>query len=464
MWDKDVWTKGKTPPPREWTDVQVLPRYKDVFDVPEPQTPYQSGLRLAAGVGAPDPTDIPRLTATLAGRLGRMPARAAAKGMMDPMAATQAERAAWHGSPHTWGAAPGAPLGKVDLSKVGTGEGAQAYGWGFYAAESPETGKFYKDVLEVKDMTIDGKVVKPKEHGIDKIVARTPDDKTLKEELINYTKEKADNPYADTETASAIVNAIDAGTFKRGAPGTLYELDIPDEAIDKMLDWDKPLSGHSKETQDALKRAGLEIDEHPHQVSVIGDGPDGYMNDHYLLDNASEAQEFKAEMAGKGYSAEYLGQTESYRPRTGEEIYNTAKEKIIRGELWPDAPSDVEADKLASLYLNKHGIPGIKYLDQASRDVGKGTRNFVLFDEGTAKVVGRDGEKISPHRVEGMQTGVGGWLQDVAGLGTPGEVSDVITKMYTDPDAMITIRGKQVRAGDLKQEYTHDIVTGAYSD
>ena len=34
----------------------------------------------------------------------------------------------WHGSPHKWDV--------PDISKVGTGEGAQAYGHGFYSAES----------------------------------------------------------------------------------------------------------------------------------------------------------------------------------------------------------------------------------------------------------------------------------------------------------------------------------------
>ena len=37
---------------------------------------------------------------------------------------------AWHGSPHKFD--------KFDMSKIGTGEGAQAYGHGLYMAETPE--------------------------------------------------------------------------------------------------------------------------------------------------------------------------------------------------------------------------------------------------------------------------------------------------------------------------------------
>ena len=34
----------------------------------------------------------------------------------------------------------------------------------------------------------------------------------------------------------------------------------------------------------------------------------------------------------------------------------------------------------ATQYLLRNNVRGIKYLDQGSRDVGKGTSNFVVFD------------------------------------------------------------------------------------
>ena len=41
---------------------------------------------------------------------------------------------AYHGTPHTFSAEPGAPLGRFRTSAIGTGEGAQAYGHGLYFA------------------------------------------------------------------------------------------------------------------------------------------------------------------------------------------------------------------------------------------------------------------------------------------------------------------------------------------
>ena len=43
----------------------------------------------------------------------------------------------WHGSPHKFDA--------FDASKIGTGEGAQMYGHGIYAAENPAVAKQYAD-------------------------------------------------------------------------------------------------------------------------------------------------------------------------------------------------------------------------------------------------------------------------------------------------------------------------------
>ena len=46
----------------------------------------------------------------------------------------------YHGTPHSFD--------KFDMSKIGTGEGAQAYGHGLYFAESPAVAKDYKTKLQ----------------------------------------------------------------------------------------------------------------------------------------------------------------------------------------------------------------------------------------------------------------------------------------------------------------------------
>jgi hypothetical protein len=69
----------------------------------------------------------------LSGPVGDL-AGMAAKGLA-PLAALGTMRV-HHGTPHVWEGAP-------DLARIGTGEGAQAFGHGLYFAENPETARHY---------------------------------------------------------------------------------------------------------------------------------------------------------------------------------------------------------------------------------------------------------------------------------------------------------------------------------
>ena len=56
----------------------------------------------------------------------------------------------WHGSPHRFPPTAKNPLGEFDPTKIGTGEGAQAYGAGAgYLAEAKATGIGYRDQLAI---------------------------------------------------------------------------------------------------------------------------------------------------------------------------------------------------------------------------------------------------------------------------------------------------------------------------
>lgn len=68
---------------------------------------------------------------------------------------------AYHGTPHTFAAEEGAPLGKFSTDKIGTGEGAQAYGHGLYFAEKKSVAEWYRDKLvklDVDNIKVDLKV------------------------------------------------------------------------------------------------------------------------------------------------------------------------------------------------------------------------------------------------------------------------------------------------------------------
>jgi hypothetical protein len=162
-------------------------------------------------------------------------------------------------------------LDKFDAAKIGKGEGAQAYGYGHYLAESPAVsgkgGAYYEQF---------------KEHPA---VAKTG------------------GPFA-------------------------HKVDLPDAVIEKMMDWDKPLS-QQPEVLAKVKK-------------LVGD------------------------------NEELLEELPKY---TGQDVHKYILPSIGIGRGG--------ADDLKAHWLAKVGIPGIRYLDQGSRPLNKAaegrTSNFVVF-------------------------------------------------------------------------------------
>jgi hypothetical protein len=207
----------------------------------------------------------------------------------------------WHGSPHKFD--------KFDASKIGTGEGAQAYGHGLYFAETPDVAKGYRDKLSGAGyFSDDGKYFMKNDS---KGTFHSFDPKTNSDALINESE------------------------FYKNAPASLYKVDLPDEHIAKMLDWDKPLHLQSPELQSLAKQHGI-TDPNGEVGGVLGKG-----------------------------------------------LY----ESIGDGKA-----SAKTAEKLKSL-----GIPGIRYLDGGSRGAGAGSSNFVVFpgNEGLLNILERNGQPVN---------------------------------------------------------------------
>jgi hypothetical protein len=233
----------------------------------------------------------------------------------------------WHGTPYRFD--------RFDASKIGTGEGAQAYGHGIYTAETRPVAEEYRKVLGAKSMTIDGKPMADKitNFEIQKLVGEYSQDlPKLKQELNNYIKKFSDdNPYADISSAKNIVKAIDENKFNVGTEGYLYKIDLPDEAVANMLDWDKPLSKQPESVQSWLK-----------------DSFNPYRNQLTAKDSGGNEP-------------------------TGSLIYNRLQELMSEGKK-----SDAFSNQAnygaanASREMMEAGVPGIRYLDQGSRVVSGG--------------------------------------------------------------------------------------------
>jgi hypothetical protein len=247
------------------------------------------------------------------------------------------DQAAYHGSPHDFD--------KFSLNKIGTGEGAQAYGHGLYFAEDPRVAEGYRRALTGKRgvslIDAEGKRYMPDGTGMDALVSVY-----LASNSGDYAKTEADlrKTYGDMgpvlddtlrELERMKVAGIKADPKDTGA---LYTVDIPDEHVANFLHWDKPLS------------------EQPEVLHKL-------------------TPEWKG---GTAKTTPFAGDASM----TGQQLYNTAKQ--LNG-----TPAG------ASKWLNSLGIKGIKYLDGNSRDGGEGTHNLVVFDDKIIKLTHKDGKPVA---------------------------------------------------------------------
>lgn len=263
----------------------------------------------------------------IASGLLQMQANAAA-----PTSALNAQRGAivYHGSPHKFD--------KFDSSKIGTGEGAQAYGNGLYLTESPEVAKQYAgDLAAARASRPIGNV------DLATAYQNMPSD--VPQSLLAARRDfRALNDMGELSLSDRrdFLEAV-RNNIVGAQSGSLYKVDLPDSAIARMLDWDKPLSQQAPSVAEAISKAF----------------PGTYVNGQFINPSASQ-------QTGRAL----LDQLQAIANKRG-------------------APGLRQAEPA----LRAAGVPGIRYLDGGSRGAGAGTSNFVVFpgEEPALKILQRNG-------------------------------------------------------------------------
>ena len=233
---------------------------------------------------------------------------------------------AYHGTPHR--------VDRFSNEKIGTGEGAQAYGWGLYFAQNQKVADDYRDGLSQTEYW----------EGNNKLSGNRAwaalfleNNNRNRNSALLQARETIVNENAFSEVSKAISDIDVKNLEVKG--GNLYTVDLDVEPED-LLDWDKPLSEQSPKVQAAL-------------VEII-------------------AKTSKSFPSLKGNDS-----------ANGQGIYNAYSQH--RGGN----------TKAASEALLAVGIPGIRYLDGNSRAEGQGTSNYVIFDENLIKVTAENGQPVS---------------------------------------------------------------------
>ena len=254
---------------------------------------------------------------------------------------------AYHGSPYKFD--------RFDLSKIGTGEGAQSFGHGLYFAENEGVAKNYRDMLAHKG-TIDLEQA-ARERDL-------PLSRDAQMEIRRQASGDADPSqaaqwaqYASSEMRpydrEKIADLIDA--YRQSRTGHMYEVNI-DAHPNQLLDWDKPLAAQSGDVKKALSKFDL--------VRANNEAQTNY-NDALYRALTSEPN---------------IHLPEPPRDYTGSQIHNALRENLHLTRQ-PPAPFLRSSADLSS-EMNRHGVAGIKYLDKGSRDLnGNLTHNYVIFND-----------------------------------------------------------------------------------
>lgn len=274
------------------------------------------------------------------------------------------EQPAYHGTPHNIG-----PEG-FSTSKIGTGEGAQAYGWGLYFAENPNVAKDYHRKLAgvSKKYFVDGKEVVGDPYSSDpmEFAVSIVGGQGMKRARQLFEDDYSDDPAYYTMLTRALDELEGKKLEVRDTPltGGLYQVDIPDEHAAKMLRWDKPLSEQPAEVRAAL--ADL--------LHVTKNESPAFGNEKWLVGSKDAGSESGISINAFATKKEALAFVES---ATGEKIY-----KGLEPRFGPQG---------ASKKLEALGIPGIKYLDAGSRTVAQRQAEVADYK----KAIARDEAKIA---------------------------------------------------------------------
>ena len=279
-----------------------------------------------------------------------------------------------------------ASFDKFDHSFMGSGEGAQAYGWGTYVSEVEGIAKAYakanakknapsglmydtvaQDLVDTKsgldlleDELKDAKsyvdlyqsrldeakeeLSKAKESGTGLGIDMYESDIEYYSKQVERYKQSLKTKESDIKDVKTKVAALQKKLDSMEKPRNLYSVDIPDDTGRNYIGWDEPLG--------AAKIMRL-------------------------------PKVFKAD----GWKYKKVGMYDTYKIDGSEHEVWLEPSLTTGKELYRDLTNALGSDKAASEFLSKAGFVGVKVIAQRNTGGNKeGKMNYVIFDENNAQI------------------------------------------------------------------------------
>jgi hypothetical protein len=301
---------------------------------------------------------------------------------LEPPTETEPGIIAFHGS--------GSDFDEFKLKKIGTGEGAQAYGYGLYFTESEDIARFYRDSIRATqdmagkiDVTYKGKPFEdlgdtaaaedagPEYQAITGILERMNKGQPrgeAKKDIIKVIEGQIRNLPSDGDDELTgllkssfqseldAIRSVDVNDIVK-SKGKMYKVAIEPKPED-MLDYQATFADQPKKVQDALKAVGYQVEK-----NLVGQ-----KNPKSQIDLAMRRP----------------------MPMVLDSLKGRIIDDIKMGKIEPG-----KADKILSEKLLEQGVPGIKYRAAGSRaasvDAADAEMNYVVFDDKMIKILEKYG-------------------------------------------------------------------------
>lgn len=292
---------------------------------------------------------------------------------MDEVSEDAKFQIAYHGTPHIFD--------EFSLSGVGTGEGAQAHGWGLYFAQDEAVAQGYRERLSGDiQYTIDGIEKSKAISNLYQEAERNGEENKMyilddySEGGLAWVKQGGHDP----STVKWFKENVLAKIVESKNEGSLVSVDIPDS--DVLLDEQKTFNEQPPKVQNAIKK--LYADSHPYRIEkeTLDD------RDFYLVKQGNGIVGINMTMKDAQENIKRLREQEPHiLNKTGASVYSDISNKLGSREA-------------ASEALNKHGVKGITY--KGGRDV----RCFVIFDDKAIEIKRKYDSAIKDNKAEIKRT------------------------------------------------------------
>lgn len=255
---------------------------------------------------------------------------------------------ALHATPHKFR--------KFDTSKMGTGEGAQAFGWGLYFSGDKGSNREYYRYFADEDYQM----------------RLFRGDNELGEKELQKLVRKVFMRHGGQELVNEMEEAIVYSVLREGVQKQLddYEAFLKEggEDIPGLMTALQELAGMG------LERKSINLPAINYRVELNADDSNLLMWDEKVPAELHDAvRELRSGQPARGLVMQM--------PEASKECWEGYR-------IYSELTSVLGTPKAASEWLAERGYKGIKYLDGMSRRAGKGTYNYVIFSGDDVKITG----------------------------------------------------------------------------